>query len=131
MHLFLHQVFLQNKELSRAYHEQQISLYIRFDKDNLMPFLQQTDSYPPFKAAEACKEAGMSKEQAYLCFKNGKEAEAVRVLIDHCSEDIQTVIDLAVMFEVSDKQLWDAIIGKANKDNAKIAQLLQFMDVLS
>ncbi len=66
VHLFLHEIFLIDKEMSREYHEQQIELYIKHDQGKLMQFLQSTDSYPPFKAAELCRNAGLYREQAYL-----------------------------------------------------------------
>ena len=94
-----------------------------------MYFLQNTDSYPPFKAAELCKEAKLHKEQAYLYFKTGKNDEAIGVLIDNCCDNIKEVIDLAVQFDIGDKQLWDAILLKASQDNSKIAQLLDYVDV--
>ena len=61
-HLFLDGLFTFDKEISRPYHEQQIQLYIDFDKDKLMNFLQETDSFAPMKAIEMCKNAGMYKE---------------------------------------------------------------------
>ena len=39
------------------------------------------------------------------------------------------MIDLAVQFEVGDKELWDAIIVKAKEDNSRIARLLDYVDV--
>ena len=96
VHLFLHQIFLIDKEMSRKYHEQQIELYIKHDQGNLMAFLQSTDSYPPFKAAELCRTAGLYREQAYLQFKTGKTEEAISVLIENCCDNLAGVIDLAV-----------------------------------
>lgn len=61
-----------------------------------MNFLQSTDNYPPFKAAEMCHNAGMHREQAYLHFKTGKTEEAISVLIDNCCDNLAGVIDLAV-----------------------------------
>jgi len=54
VHLFLHEIFMIDKEMSRKYHEKQIELYIKFAPRDLMAFLQTTDSYPPFRAAELC-----------------------------------------------------------------------------
>ena len=74
----------------------QIELYIKFDQGKLMNFLQSTDNYPPFKAAEMCRNAGMHREQAYLYFKTGKTEDAISVLIDNCCDNLAGVIDLAV-----------------------------------
>ena len=62
VHLFLHEIFLINKEMSRQYHESQIELYIKFDQPKLLAFLMATDNYPPFKAAEMCRNAGLHRE---------------------------------------------------------------------
>ena len=94
-----------------------------------MHFLQSTDNYPPFKAAELCRNAGLHREQAYLYFKTGKTAEAIAVLIENCCDNLAGVIELAVMYEVSDKVLWDAVLAKAKADNSRIGQLLQYVEV--
>ena len=60
-------------------------------------------------------------EQAYLYFKTGKTDEAISVLIENCCDKISGVIDLAVKFDVGDKQLWDAILTRAKEDNSRIA----------
>ena len=39
MHLFLHEIFIIDKEMSRKYHEKQIELYIKFAPRELMAFL--------------------------------------------------------------------------------------------
>ena len=96
VHLFLHEIFLQDKQMSKQYHEMQIPLYIQFDSPKLMNFLQATENYPPFKAAELCKQAKLHKEQAYLYIKTGKVDEAVNVLVENCSDNMKEVIDLAV-----------------------------------
>ena len=62
MHLFLHEIFSIDKEMSRKYHEKQIELYIKFAPLDLMGFLQATDSYPPFRAAELCRNEGLHRE---------------------------------------------------------------------
>ena len=121
MHLFLHEIFQINKEMSKQYHESQIELYIKFAPGDLMDFLQAADSYPPFKAAEMCRSAGLHREQAYLYFKTGKKDEAINVMIENCCDNLSGVISLAVKFDVGDQQLWDAILSKARDDNSRIA----------
>ena len=86
-----------------------------------MDFLQKADNYPPFKAAEMCRNAGLHREQAYLYFKTGKTEDAINVLIDNCCDNLAGVIELAVKFEVGNSQLWDAILAKAKQDNSRIA----------
>ena len=44
-HLFLDQVFCKRKELSKAYHQDQLALYIQFEPQRLMDFLRATDEY--------------------------------------------------------------------------------------
>ena len=129
VHLFLHEIFLHDKEMSRQYHEKQVELYIKFDQTNLMNFLQNADNYPPFKAAEMCRNSNLHREQAYLYFKTGKTDEAISVLIENCCDNLAAVVELAVKFDVGDKQLWDAILTKAKQDNTRIAQLLDYIDV--
>jgi hypothetical protein len=48
----------------------------------------------------------MYKEQAYLLIKVGNEEEAVRVLIDECS-NVADVIELSVKFNINDDLVWD------------------------
>ena len=94
-----------------------------------MNFLQSTENYPPFKAAELCKKANLHKEQAYLYIKIGKMDEAVNVLVENCGDNMKEVIDLAVKFDINDKLLWESILAKASQDNAKINQLLEYVDI--
>ena len=96
VHLFLHEIFLINKEMSRQYHESQIELYIKFDQPKLLAFLMATENYAPFRAAEMCRNAGLHREQAYLNFKTGKTEEAISVLIEKCCDNLAGVIELAV-----------------------------------
>ena len=96
VHLFLHEIFLINKEMSRQYHEKQIDLYIKFDQAKLLSFLMATDVYQPHKAAEKCQDAGLYREQAYLLFKTGNAEEAIQVLIEKCCDNLAGVIELAV-----------------------------------
>ena len=77
VHLFLHEIFKINGDLSRQYHSLQIELYIVYDKKKLLNFLQSTDAYPPMKAIEMCKTAHLHKEVAYIYFKIGKSDEAI------------------------------------------------------
>ena len=86
VHLFLHELFLIDKELTRKYHEQQIELYIKYGASDLMAFLQSTDTYRPFWAADLCRNQGLHREQAYLYFKTGKTEDAISVLIDNCCD---------------------------------------------
>ena len=88
--------------MSRQYHESQIDLYIKFDQSKLLAFLMATDNYPPFKAAEMCRNSGLHREQAYLYFKTGKTEEAITVLIENCCDNLAGVIELAVQFDVGD-----------------------------
>ena len=107
----------------------QIPLYIKYDSGKLMNFLQSTENYPPFKAAELCKAAKLHKEQAYLYIKTGKVDEAVNVLVENCSDNMKEVVDLAVQFGINDKLLWESILAKASQDKDKISQLLEYVDV--
>ena len=50
-------------------------------------------------------------------------------MIENCCDNLSDVLDLAVQFEVGNKQLWDAIIAKAKEDNSRIARLLDYVDV--
>ena len=43
------------------------------------------------------------------------------MLIENCCDNLNGVMELAVQFELGDKQLWDAIIAKAKEDNSRIA----------
>ena len=129
MHLFLHEIFLIDKELTFKYHERQIELYVKYGPRDLMTFLQSTDTYRPNWAADLCQKAGLHREQAYLYFKTDKTQEAISVLIDNCCDQLEGVIELAVQFVDDNKRLWDAIIAKAKEDNTRIAQLLDYVDI--
>jgi len=49
-----------------------------------------------------CANAGAYKEQAYLYLKTGKNAEAINVLVEHCSDKMSDVVGLAMEFQISD-----------------------------
>lgn len=103
---FLQEVFDQNRTLGKQYHQDLIALCIRFNRSKLMDVLK-FGKYEKFEALKACQEAKLYKEQAYLNIMIGRKEEAVQLLIDSCSENINEVVDLAVQFHLSDDLLWD------------------------
>ena len=42
-------------------------------------------------------------------------------MIENCCDNLAGVIELAVKFDVGNKQLWDAILKKARQDKSRIA----------
>lgn len=60
--LFLDVLFKKNKKISKEFHQQQVELYIKYSKEKLMFFLQNTDAYSTQKACDLCKEHGLYKE---------------------------------------------------------------------
>lgn len=72
----------------------------------------------------------MHKEHAYLLIRVNDVEEAIRVLIDKC-HNVSEVIEFAVKFHISDELLWNCILLKANGNNAKVNELLEFVDYYS
>lgn len=79
--------------------------------------------------AKECQNKGMFKEQAYLLIKNGNIEAGVNVMVENCGDDLASVIDLAVAFNISDEILWNEILKKSAGSVSKINQLLRYADV--
>jgi len=73
----------------------------------------------------------MFKELAYLNIRTGNIKAAVNVLIENCGEDLASVVELAVAFDISDEILWNAILEKSVGSSKKICKLLRYAEVYS
>jgi hypothetical protein len=59
----------------------------------------------------------------------GDTKDAVRLLIDSCSENIDEVVKLAVEFNIEDDHLWDQIIARSKGDVGRVSTILQYADI--
>ena len=73
----------------------------------------------------------MFKELAYLKIKSGNTKAAVNILIENCGEDLASVVELAVAFDISDEILWNAILEKSMGSATKICKLLRYAEFYS
>jgi hypothetical protein len=127
---FLCELFDRSKTLGgKSYHKELMDLLIKFERSKLLDFFKNSDFYERLEALQACQKAKLYKEQAYLNIKIGETKEAVRLLIDSCSENINQVVELAVQFNIDDDHLWDQIIAKSKGDVGRVSTILQYADV--
>lgn len=128
LYLFLDEVFSKNKQLSRDYHEMQIELYCKFNQDKLLLFLQQTEAYEMQRAIAICQQYNRYQEECYLLNKMGNEKEAIKVLIDKCT-NVSEAMQIAIKFNIKDENLWNSILEKTMNKTENINSLLEFIDI--
>ena len=114
-------------ELSKAYHEMQIGLYIKYKKEKLMKFLEAVEAYNALEVSKLCFENGMYREFAFLQTKIGNKEDAIRILIDTC-ETVTQVIDFAIKFNLNEELLWARVLEKTAGSTSQTNELMAYID---
>lgn len=107
---------------------QQFTLYIKYDKEKLLGFLQKIDtslfSELPDDSEQQCEKAGLFVEQAFILLEKQNEQKALKILMSQTNSlNIEKCIMLAIRHKLIDT-LVQKMIEDANKDTAKLNILL-------
>ena len=136
--MFLNEIFEVNKDLIDDNNfTRQFNLYVQYDKDKLMNFMQKTGKFPK-DGEKICEDANLYVEQAYILLSNTNSykdeikriAVAQDILLKRSnSENFQKCIILAIQFNFIDEFI-KKLITKANKNTADVNVLMEYIDYL-
>ena len=99
-----------------------VSLFAEYDRDLLMTFLKTSQSYTLSLASQICEQRHYIPELVYLLSKEGRTAQALRLIIDQLG-DVSQAITFAK--EQNDATLWDDLLDLSMSKPSFIRGLLQ------
>lgn len=110
-HVYLREWFFTDPESVSEYHEQQVSLFLQFDRTKLVEFLRLGRAYNPNEAlkllhAMRLKSTDMVEAEAVLLWKLEKHAQAIDLLLN-VSKNVTAAVKFAS--SVSDHDVWKSI----------------------
>lgn len=114
---------LDKVDRSGRYHARLISLYARFDRDLLLPFLHRAQNYNIQQVLDMCRRRSYHKEMVYLLSCAGNNAEALHVYL-HQMADFGGALEFCK--RIDDIDLWMELIEYALKSEPE--RLRQLMD---
>jgi hypothetical protein len=98
----------KDKDASRKYHGNMVSLYADYAPDRLLSFLKASDHYNLQQALSVCElRIGLTDERVYILARMGNTKQALD-LITREMADIHRAIDFCK--EYDDRELWDNLI---------------------
>lgn len=121
LHKFLHALFEKDPTLQHGYHDQQVKLYIRYDRAKLGSFLETSNRYNLEQALKVCKENRMYDEVVSILKRMGSTTDALMILIKQ-KKDVKKAI--AFVESVKDDDLWDELIQHSLESNLLLSDLL-------
>ncbi|XP_044315232.1 vacuolar protein sorting-associated protein 41 homolog isoform X2 [Drosophila rhopaloa] len=100
-----------------------VSLYAKYDRKKLLPFLRRSKDYVIQDALAICKREGFYPEMVYLlgCMGGVEAAEALNIII-HSMNDIEMAIDFCK--EHDDNDLWNLLINESAKQPETVSKVL-------
>jgi len=121
-HEFLDSVFKKDITLGAKFHPLQVKLYARFNKDKLLQFLRNSNSYILEDALKVCEEGKHFHEMVFLLNRMGNSNQALSILIKELKDVRQAI---AFVEEHKDPQLWEELIKYALNEPTFLAELLE------
>lgn len=122
LHEYLHALFLRDPHVGRDYHQLMIELYADFEKDDLLPFLRQSNYYPLEKALSVCEQRGLYRETVFLMGRMGNAKSGLQLLIDKIGDVTEAI---SFIEEQNDSELWDDLIDYAMTSPKFVSDLLE------
>ncbi|KAL9127193.1 MAG: hypothetical protein Q9217_003880 [Psora testacea] len=113
---------LEGKTLVSDYADTAVGLFAEYDRSLLMEFLKSSQSYTLELASQICEQRKYIPELVYLLSKEGRTAQALRLIIDSLG-DVSQAITFAK--EQNDASLWDDLLDYSMKKPAFIRGLLE------
>lgn len=112
----------EGKSLVSDHADLAVSLFAEFDRPLLMNFLKTSQSYTLSSASAVCKQRAYIPEWVYLLSKEGRTAQALRLIIDHLNDVSQAI---AFAKEQDDQSLWDDLLDYSMNKPRFIRGLLE------
>ncbi|KAG8529108.1 uncharacterized protein KY384_005743 [Bacidia gigantensis] len=112
----------EGKNLVSDYADTAVALFAEYDRDLLMTFLKASQSYTLSSASKICEQRNYTPELVYLLSKEGRTAQALRLIIDSIG-DVSQAIQFAK--EQHDPALWDDLIEESMDKPSFITGLLK------
>ncbi|XP_043064674.1 vacuolar protein sorting-associated protein 41 homolog isoform X2 [Drosophila ficusphila] len=114
---------LIKKDPSNVFQNKLVSLYAKFDRKKLLPFLKRSKDYVIQEALTICKREGFYPEMVYLlgCMGGVEAIEALNIIIYSMNN-----IDMAIEFckEHDDNDLWSLLINESTKQPEIVTKVL-------
>ncbi|XP_070855380.1 vacuolar protein sorting-associated protein 41 homolog isoform X7 [Drosophila suzukii] len=114
---------LQKVDACNAFQSKLVSLYAKYDRNQLLPFLMRSKEYVILEALAICKREGFYPEIVYLlgCMGGVEAAEALNIIIHRISD-----IEMAIEFckEHDDNDLWHLLISETTKQPEIVSKVL-------
>ncbi len=99
-----------------------LTLFAEYDRDLLMTFLKSSQSYTLSHATTICSQRSYIPELVYLLSKEGRTAQALRLIIDSLNDVSQAI---AFAKEQNDASLWDDLLDYSMNKPRFIRGLLE------
>ncbi|XP_047529553.1 vacuolar protein sorting-associated protein 41 homolog [Vanessa atalanta] len=94
-------------EPNGRYHGKLVTLYAKYARNKLLPFLKCSDNYPIQEALDVCQNNKFYPEMVFLLGRIGNTREALQIIIEKLN-DINQAINFCQ--EHNDKELWTDLI---------------------
>ena len=113
---------LEGKTLVSDYADTAVTLFAEYDRALLMTFLKSSQSYTLEFASRTCEQRTYIPELVYLLSKEGRTAQALRLIIDSLGDVSQAI---AFAREQNDASLWDDLLDYSMNKPTFIRGLLE------
>lgn len=121
LHSYLDALFRKDPNMSKEYHDLQVSLYATYDVNRLLPFMKESAHLDLDKAAKFCEEKGLYQELAFIQGKVGNN----RLALDTLMQKIGNVKPAIAFVEAQDdKELWQYLIDHSMRSAKFVGGLL-------
>lgn len=102
-----------------------ITLYIKYDTQKLLGFLERFNTYDIEASIALCKENGLDNELVYLLGRIGKSQESIEIMVNKLRD-----YDHAVSFaRAQGSEIWDFLITYCSEHPGLVLALLQCAEV--
>lgn len=113
---------LEGKTLVSDHADTAVELFAEYDRPLLMIFLKSSQSYTLDFASRICEQRNYIPELVYLLSKEGRTAQALRLIIDSLNDVSQAI---AFAKEQNDASLWDDLLDYSMNKPRFIRGLLE------
>jgi len=113
---------LEGKTLVSDYADTAVELFAEYDRPLLMTFLKSSQSYTLEHASRICDQCTYIPELVFLLSKEGRTAQALRLIIDSLNDVSQAI---AFAKEQNDASLWDDLLDYSMNKPRFIRGLLE------
>ena len=113
---------LEGKTLVSDHADTAVALFATYDRPLLMTFLKSSQSYTLGLASKICEQRRYIPELVYLLSKEGRTAQALRLIIDSLGDVFQAI---AFAKEQNDASLWDDLLDYSMNKPTFIRGLLE------